>query len=375
MDIARFMRAHLQTGQAGVVRILAEQTAREMHRQHFTQHPRLPGFCYGFWESFNNGRRAIQHGGSVQGYDVYLFLLPTEQVGLFVAQNGGIGELSGPFIDEFMDRFFPGHFTPPAVFPTQSPTPLESLAGWYRVTQRPLRTLDKLALLLRPHDVRVSVRPDGVLDVRTAYDGDGRVWLDGLSFVEVGPLHFRDSTGRYQMAFRTGTRGPASHLFTDAARHPVVFDSIAWYDRREIHWSVLIGCSIVFLSAGFRRSKGAEHRPSILSAKIRGSQLERAWLCAKVTSALNLIFAAAFPPYLLFGPIRLGYGEMGAVPLLLAVPVIATVLTVPLVLFAVQAWRADYWSVLARVHYTIVTLAALAFVWFLGYWNLLGLRY
>jgi hypothetical protein len=30
---------------------------------------------------------------------------------------------------------------------------------------------------------------------------------------------------------------------------------------------------------------------------------------------------------------------------------------------------------MARIHYSLVTLAALAFVWFLNYWNLLGFRY
>jgi hypothetical protein len=29
----------------------------------------------------------------------------------------------------------------------------------------------------------------------------------------------------------------------------------------------------------------------------------------------------------------------------------------------------------SRLHYTLVTVAALAFVWFLNYWNWLGWRY
>ncbi len=32
------------------------------------------------------------------------------------------------------------------------------------------------------------------------------------------------------------------------------------------------------------------------------------------------------------------------------------------------------WSVAGRVHYTLVTLAALGFTWWLSYWNLLGFR-
>ena len=39
------------------------------------------------------------------------------------------------------------------------------------------------------------------------------------------------------------------------------------------------------------------------------------------------------------------------------------------------AWRERYWSLAGRLHYTLVTLGALGFVWWLSYWNLLGFRF
>jgi hypothetical protein len=69
------------------------------------------------------------------------------------------------------------------------------------------------------------------------------------------------------------------------------------------------------------------------------------------------------------------YGELGVIPLLLVVPLVTTGLTVLLVLFTFHAWRANSWSFPARVHYSLVTVAALGFVWFLAYWNLLGFHY
>jgi len=39
------------------------------------------------------------------------------------------------------------------------------------------------------------------------------------------------------------------------------------------------------------------------------------------------------------------------------------------------AWKQRYWSFAGRVHYTIVTLAALAFIWLLNNWNLLGFKF
>jgi hypothetical protein len=53
---------------------------------------------------------------------------------------------------------------------------------------------------------------------------------------------------------------------------------------------------------------------------------------------------------------------------------IAAVLTLGAIGFTVLAWKNRYWSALGRVHYTMVSLAAFAFIWFLNYWNLLGWR-
>jgi hypothetical protein len=41
------------------------------------------------------------------------------------------------------------------------------------------------------------------------------------------------------------------------------------------------------------------------------------------------------------------------------------------IVFAVLVWKNKYWTVVGRVHYSLVVLAALAFTWFLSYWGLL----
>ena len=43
--------------------------------------------------------------------------------------------------------------------------------------------------------------------------------------------------------------------------------------------------------------------------------------------------------------------------------------------FTALAWKNRYWGAAFRIYYTLVTIAALAFVWFLNYWNWLGWRY
>jgi hypothetical protein len=41
----------------------------------------------------------------------------------------------------------------------------------------------------------------------------------------------------------------------------------------------------------------------------------------------------------------------------------------------VLVWKDSYWNIAWRVYYTLVTVAAVAFIWFLNFWNLLGWRF
>jgi hypothetical protein len=43
-----------------------------------------------------------------------------------------------------------------------------------------------------------------------------------------------------------------------------------------------------------------------------------------------------------------------------------------LVVLALLAWFRRYWGLVARIHYSMVAVAVIAFVWFLHAWNLLG---
>jgi hypothetical protein len=92
-------------------------------------------------------------------------------------------------------------------------------------------------------------------------------------------------------------------------------------------------------------------------------------------SVLNLLFLVGFiagmpaitqnilldPPMIM--KVALGMGVLSAV------------LTPAALVYVVLAWKDRYWGVAFRGYYTLVTVAAVAFVWFLNYWNLLGWRY
>ena len=61
--------------------------------------------------------------------------------------------------------------------------------------------------------------------------------------------------------------------------------------------------------------------------------------------------------------------------LFLLLTILAVVLTIGSLVFTMLAWKDRYWGTLRRLHHTLVTLAALAFIPFLAYWNLLGFHF
>jgi hypothetical protein len=67
------------------------------------------------------------------------------------------------------------------------------------------------------------------------------------------------------------------------------------------------------------------------------------------------------------------YAYDPAIPFLLiavlTLPVVAAVLTLVSVVFMVIAWKENYWTILHRVHYTIITVALFAMVWWVNFNN------
>jgi CubicO group peptidase (beta-lactamase class C family) len=114
-NMAGFMIANLQRGMIDGKRILSERTARDMQQTQIRNHPRIPGWAYGFYEGEQNGLRFLEHGGSMDdGYSALLTLVPEKNSGIFIACNteSCASRLSGVIKTAFMDRYFPAQTRP-----------------------------------------------------------------------------------------------------------------------------------------------------------------------------------------------------------------------------------------------------------------------
>ena len=373
-DMARFMIAHLQDGRYGNVRILSEATAQEMHRQQFTNHPRLPGMTYGFIELFENDRRAIWHSGTALGYSSLLFLLPDQNLGFFVAYNRREPKLRAELVSQFLDHYYPIQEKP---ISPQPPADFQSragrFAGFYRDIEYPRCTLDKLAVLVAGREpYRVTATGDGTLTLHHYPEGDTSRW------VEVEPLLFQRVDGEGYMAFRQDENGRITHLFYLAGTEWAglgKFERLRWYETFSFQLSLLGFSALVFLSACVVWPVGG----LIRRLRKRPSQAARlarpARLLAGLISALNLVFLIGLALALASDPLGIRYGVPPIVIVLLCIPLLTTALTIGLPILTALVWKNRCGSVAWRLYYSLVTVAALAFIWFLNYWNLLGFRF
>jgi CubicO group peptidase (beta-lactamase class C family) len=372
-DMARFMIAHLQNGRysdASITetRILKESTAQQMHSTLYTPDPRLLGNAYGFFEFSDNGVRTLGHSGDTIGFRTILLLLPDQNLGVFVAYNsessGGLETQHLGFQRAFFDHYYPA----PAAEPVQPPADFSERAGRfegsYRITRSAYTTIEKYKNLMSPVEIRDL--GNGVL-LFTIYGLEMRL-------VEVEPLFFRQPDGPLGIVFREDDRGRITHMFSDLAPQ-FAFEKLNWYETPGFNIALLLGSVLIFLSmipvAAIRfirdRRRNNDRKPVSHGARMAY------WIILGI-SVLDLLFVVG--TVLMVG--SLGFPRFGVSLInrvVLGLGVLSAVLTAGALVSTVLAWKNRYWGVAGRAYYTLVTLAAVAFVWFLDYWNLLGWRF
>lgn len=355
-DMAAFMNVHLRNGSHDGGRILEPESVRSMHERHYTTVEGLDGMAYGFVEMDENGREVIGHAGDTQLFHSLLFLLPEEDVGVFVSYNaaGGVPAREELF-EAFMDRYFPAPDDGPA---TAAPGDLGRFTGDYRSTRIPYDSWLKVVGL--PSTVQVNRGPNGTL-VTSRLGGSAQRWRP------VGERTFAEADGDRMLAFRTDGNRATTLFFggTPFVAYPRVGtagDPLLNVALAAL--ALLVALSTVVLYVGTAAWRRYRDRP----ATERRPKIARTILA--LYGLLVLVLA---------GSIAVGAGNIvtlasGGSPVLAvvaAVPVLLALLAAAGVGFAALAWREGYWTFPGRVHYTLVTVVAVAFVLQLAYWEFL----
>ncbi len=363
-DMANFMIAHLQNGKFGEQRILKEETAKFMHARLFAHDPRVAGNAHGFWEADYNGLHLIEHGGDTLYFHSQLALIPEKNLGWFVSYNTPNGPAREELFKAFLDRYFPP--AAPRAEPQASPDSakrLKQVCGTYGVTRGSYTTYEKLASLMT--SINASPTKEGNLLLSGERVG-------ARQYVEIEPLVFQQLEGRDKIVFKADARGRITHAFSDGIPHMALV-KLVWHQTPAFHYFLLGFCVFFFITAVLGWPLAALSR-IFCRRKCEGVAAPKAarWL-AGVMSGLFVAFLLC-----VLGAVSNEKELMAGVPPLLkfglALPLLAALLGIGVFFYLLKAWRKAYWTRCHRLHYTLVFAAALVFIWFLNYWNLLGWR-
>ena len=357
-DMARFMISNLQQGSYDGAQILKPETMSEMEKLQYTHHPGMPGWCFGYWEMYRNGVRAIVHDGCVFGSTSRVLLVPEKNFGFLIVTNIDVtnrGDLTSVITQHLLDYCFP------AKTPFRRPEPTDdferrahSYEGNYRHVCYATRTLEKLGLL-KGFAPEISVK----------VSSDDALTIEDREYIETEPLFFVQVSGRSFASFRKNQAGEIANLFIDTD----AFERIRWYDTNQFQLTLVGVClslfaivCIVWLVRSLRR------RPE--------NPLKRLHAVAGTTSALHLIFIAILDVTFMHKRLfELSYGVPPALKAALVLPLAAILLTVLLWILLFRSWIRRAGTLWERLYFSGTACVAVVFLWVLHYWNLIGFHY
>ena len=227
LDMAKLMIAHLQLGAYGEERILKEETAQLMQDQHFANHPEIPGMAYGFIENSVNGYRILEHGGDTGLFHTGLYLLPQEQVGVYLSYNAlGSAPARWYAFQAFMDRYFPDQNLSMVTPRPLTPGTEGNYIGYFHATRSNFTMPEAWVRLVQT--ITVSVDEDGYLLLSAGGETS--------RYGEIAPGLFQevDDSGKIALRYQDG------RLVEIYPPGPVSFVRTAWNESPPFVGGLLI---------------------------------------------------------------------------------------------------------------------------------------
>lgn len=371
-DMAKFMIAQLQLGRYGNERILGEVTAREMQSPQFSPAPGISALCLGIYETPLNGLRIIGHAGDTVFFHSNLFMIPEEQIGLFITSNSqGGSPLRNDLRAAFLDKYYPAQDTPrPPKEETRQRIP--ALQGTYESMIYNTSSIEKYFFPLL--QLRMKATPNATLMASfQKYSAE---------LEEVKPYTFRPVDGvqafHGDQVFVRNSKGQVTHYYLANApfmpfkRIPLGattrFTDVVKTISLALFLSVFIWTVWAIIT---RRRKLKERNIPIFRRTAR-------WIAGSAAT-LMLLFMLLLSMMMNRTNLVEQFFTSISVPLplilLLVMPVIAAILTLFVIPLTLLAWLKKYWTLQGRIHYTLVTLALVTFIWWLNFYNLLGWKF
>jgi CubicO group peptidase (beta-lactamase class C family) len=383
-DVNRFMLALLGGGEVQGARILDQATTQLMFARQFASHPRLGGISYGFFEHLENGQQLFPRDGDGIGTRSRMVFFPDQDLGFFISYNSGDSNLRLDIISAFLDHYYPiaGSSVPVPMAGCQDRT--RRFAGTYRILHADTTTFAK-SVFFFAQLIKVRASAEGYLIVEPISGGDSFGGFEGpSSWVEVEPLYFERVDGKGRLAFVQDEGDTITHMVSGQGYHGI-FSKLPWHETQDFHVvlialvalllvSMVVFAFVIWPLGALIRGLG---RKPIQDRASWGAVAARLWagiaggmllvLTLRAIGVLYIAGAVAGMPNFVWGVSGDMVGALNSMYL-------PAILALALPVFTALAWIKGWWKNVARVHYTLVTVAVFAGVWWAHYWNLLGFR-
>lgn len=370
-DMANFMIAHLNGGIYSEGRILKEETLREMHKQHFTYDPDLGGMTLGFMEGEFNNKLVLFHGGSTMLFSTGLYLVPDENIGIFISYSGGSHFLHSEIFREYMDNFYPVKAENKRVPEEGSRERAKKFIGDYQQNRKSVTTDEKINNLLSGSSINIGVDKEGYLLVTHVQETNKFLEIEPGMYQNLREGRTQDYFGPFhKIIFKTDPYGRIM-LTTDG---PMTYSRAPFYSTMSftalalifillITVSSLIYCIIIKLLRLLKKKR----------AQTSGLAAIAEWVEISTGITILVIFASIIssgnmdPVYQL--P-KEAYMSVGGKSLIDFMPMLMLIFNFSLIAFTAIAWQKGFWRKFTRIHYTLFTLAVSGLTWLFYYWNL-----
>ena len=360
-DMSRFLVALLADQRPDGSRAFSASVMRGLEMQQFAFNPEVPGRCFGFDEVMLDGRCVLRQTGQWPGFNSLLLLFPQQHCGWFIAYNlCDQLHLGWQISRSFAEQFLPPKRVVTGAQPLPLPTPdeLRPFCGSYLSVRFPQDSPD----LGVPRGLAVTRGPAGQLEI------------GGRPFRKVGPLVFEQivqgGISGHRVAFRLGQDGRVADLITDGG----AFRKVLWSETGGGRQRLLGIATVVFLSVvvlwpivliiRFIGAQTVQEPPRSIADRrwVRFSRIARGMAFAACVLALWFEVSLALTE-LRLGPFADFYGLPASIRSVLGVMPLLVVLTLVLIVFAVVAWRYQFWSLAGRLHYSLIPAALALFLY------------
>jgi len=386
-DMDHFMLALLNGGEYNGTRIMNQQTVQMMFTQQFAPDPSMAGITYGLFEHFHNGPRALLRDGDGLGTRSRMVLFPDQDMGFFINYNLGDNNLRLNIINAIIDRYFSAGNTGAPVSMDGYQKRAAMFAGTYRPLQADMTTFGK-SMYFFSQLVEVTATDEGYLSIAATGMGDQSSVMGGFEgtslWVEVEPLHFERVDGDGQLSFVQDEAGHIIQMISGQGYHST-FSKVAWYETQSFQIVLVELCALLIISMlasvfvtaplkalmrKIRKQESAENNPWLAVTARMWAAVVGGMLALFIFRAIGVLYAID----IMAGMPNFVWGVSDEIVNALNSIYLPVLLSLPLPIFVGLAWGNHWWKMGNRVHYTLVTLAVLAVIWWANYWNLLGFR-